>query len=373
MKKTYLAAYHLFISCSLLLLVVSSCKKDSKNSMLSQTVSVAAPTTLGLYAADSSIYKELDIAISKIGSKSVDYGLVFDTGSGGMVIDAHKIIPDSYITSSGFSFAGDSVVVDGITITNQTNTIAYGADAADADKVYGNLAYADVTIGDGNGSVVVKRLPFFLYYKAVNSKGVSYLPHEFDVFGVNSGYDVTFSNNVHITSPFSYFSPGSGLTKGFKLFAIDSASYSSNFNYVPGSIALGLTKDDLSSSSGFVFSDLTFSANAGYQPIIPATVTYNSKSFSTYVLFDTGTEPYSYLMDPTGAKTETLLPDSSSVNISTNSGFNYSYITSANENLTYVYNAVVNQTDVSIIGLEFFLKNDYLLDFADHKLGVKNK
>lgn len=341
--------------------------------MLSQATPIATPIQLGLYAADSSIYKELDIAISKIGTQSVDYGLVFDTGSGGMVIDAAGIVPGSYITSSGFNFTGDSVVVDGITITNKTSTVEYGSDAASADKVYGNLAYADVTVGDQNGSVVIKRLPFFLYYKAVNSSNVPYKSHEFDVFGVNSGYDVTFDNNAeYITSPFNYFSPGNGLTKGFKLTAIDSASYSRNFNYVPSALTLGLTQSDLSSSSGFVFTDLSFSASSGYQPIISTNVTYNNKNFSGYVLFDTGTEPYSYLMDPTGPTTETLLASGSKVDVATASGFGYNYITSPTGNLTYVDNSRVTQSDVSIIGLEFFLNNEYLLDFSDHKLGVKS-
>jgi hypothetical protein len=203
-----------FILIIALLFVFESCKKNS--SQTSNTPTVATPTRLGLYAYSDSIYKELGIVISQIGTQSVPDSislLVYDTGSGGMVIDAHYIVPPAMITSTGFNFTGDSTVVNGITITNQTSVIAYGADAATEDKVYGNLAYASVTIGDENGNITVKRLPFFLYYKAVDSKGNTYDPHEFDVFGVSSEYDQSFANNVNLTSPFSYFDPGTGLTK----------------------------------------------------------------------------------------------------------------------------------------------------------------
>jgi hypothetical protein len=368
MVKIYSLKNLSFILVSLSLLALVSCKKDSKKS----TPTVATPTKLGLYAYSSSIYKELGIVISKVGTQNLDSLLVFDTGSGGMVIDATNILPASMISSSGFVFTGDSTVVDGITLTNQKDSIEYGDNAATTSKVYGNLAYASVTIGDENGSIVIKRLPFFLYYKAVDSQNNVLPAHEFDVFGVSSEYDIQFANNAYITSPFSYFDPGTGLTKGFKMSAIGTSDYSYLGTYV-NALTLGLTSDDLSGSSGFTLATLSFYQGDGYAPIIPGTVTYNNKSFASYVLFDTGTEPYSYLEDPTYAgKGTDLLAANSSISVSTTSGFNYSYTTSATENLTNVENPGSTGGDVTIFGLEFFLNNEYMLDFTDHKLGLKN-
>ena len=332
----------------------------------------AAPTTLGVYEADSSVYKELLIAITQIGTQPVDYDLVFDTGSGGMVIDANGMIPGSMITSTGFNFAGDSTIVNGITITNQTSTIQYGDDFASTSNVYGNLAYAPVTIGDEHGNIAIKRLPFFLYYKATDGKGkVDPLPHDFDTFGVDEEYDATFANNAYVTSPFSYFSPGNGLTSGFKIAALGTSNFSYDGTY-SAVLTLGLTTDDLSSSSGFATSLLTYDAGDGYAPIVPGTVTYNNKSFATDVLFDTGTEPDNYLEDPTLSGPSIMLPDSSAVKLTTPFGFNYSYTTTATDNLTLVENPNTSGGGLTIFGIEFFLNNEYLLDFADHKLGVKN-
>lgn len=368
--------YHLpaaFLVC--LLIVLDSCKKDKVETSLTtaNTATVATSTKLGLYEADSSIYKLLFIAVPKIGTQTVNQYLIFDTGSGGLVIDAHEILPSSMITSTGFNFTGDSTVVNGITITNQTSTIQYGADNSTTETVYGNLAYASVTVGDHDGTITVKRLPFFLYYKATDSSGNLESTGAFDIFGVNSEYDVTFSNGAYITSPFSYFDPGTGLTRGFKMAALGTSNFSLAGTYVPDVLTLGLTSTDLSSSSGFTMHTLSDYPNYGYAPIIPASFTYGSKSVSTaYMIFDTGTEPYNYFQDPTATKNIALLSANTAVSITTNNSFNYSFTTTSTDYLTYVEKTSYSGSDISIVSLEYFLDNEYLLDFDNHKMGLKN-
>ncbi|GAC1309674.1 MAG: hypothetical protein NVSMB24_25550 [Mucilaginibacter sp.] len=377
MKKTHTIKSLMVISVSFLLFLAASCKKDKMGAGTSvkTTTTTATPTKLGLYEADSSIYKELITVISKIGTVNIpssNQALIFDTGSGGMVYDGSDLLPANMITTAGITFTGDSTVVNGITITKQTSIVQYGADANTIDKVYGNLAYAPVTIGDANGNIVIKRLPFFLYYKAVSAKGVTYPKHDFDTFGVSEEYDITFPNGEHITSPFSYFDPGVGLTRGFKMAAIGTSNFTLRGNYVPGVLTLGLTAADLSASSGFAIKPLSYFSGDGYAPIVPASITYSGKTFSTQVIYDTGTEPYSYLQDPNGPNSLTLLPVNTPVTVSATYGFNYAFTTTANDNLTYVENSKTSGSTVSIISLEFFLNNEYMLDFANHQLGLKN-
>jgi hypothetical protein len=101
-------------------------------------------------------------------------------------------------------------------------------------------------------------------------------------------------------------------------------------------------------------------------------MTYNSKSIKTDVIFDTGTEPYSYIEDNSAADSALLLPNSTAVSLSSSAGFNYSYITNSSDNLTYVENPRTSQSSVSVLSLEFFLNNEYLLDFTNHQLGLKS-
>ena len=310
--------------------------------------------------------------VSKVGNQTVNDGLVFDTGSGGMVIDADSLVPKSMITSSGFNVkAGDSIVVNGITITSQSSIVQYGADDSTITKAYGNLAYANVTLGDDNGNIVIKRLPFFLYYKGVDAQGNDLPAHFFDVMGVNEEHDVTFPDNSFITSPLSYFNPGTGLTKGFKIAKLGTSNFSLNGTLVPDVLTLGLTDADLS-SSGFVMNQLTFYPGDGYPPVFPTTITYNNYNISTSILFDTGTEPYSYFEDKNAKKNVTQLADSTQVTVHLSSGFDYGFTTTHTENLTYIENPNFTGGNVSIFSLEFFLNNEYLMDFTNHRVGLKN-
>lgn len=374
MMRAYSLKLFLRISVTLLIFVLASCSKDSKKSNTNITPTQATPTKFGLYEADSSIYKLVYTFVTKIGTQDVtsaDYDLLFDTGSGGLVIDAHGIIPSSMITSNGITFSGDSIVVNGITIYNQKATISYGDDNNTTDNVYGYLAYAPITLGEANnGGITIKRLPFFLYYKAADTKGNVYADHEFDVLGVSSAYDTTFPNNAYITSPFQYFDPGEGLLKGFKMDALGTNNFSLNGTYVPGAVTLGLTSSDLSS---YTMHQLTYYPGDGYAPIIPVSLTYNGKTFTTNAIFDTGTEPYSYIQDPTAGSSAVLLPANTPVSLTTTpGGFTYSYATSATDNITYVENPVQSGSNVTVMSVEFFLNNGFLLDYYDHKLGLKN-
>jgi hypothetical protein len=372
MRKNYPIQKLLLVSGALLLLFAASCKKD-KNNGNNNTQVTATPKKIGFYEVKDSIYKICLMNISKVGSQATNLDLVFDTGSGGMVLDASEVLPASAFTSTGFTFTGDSTIVDGITITNQTDVIEYGDDNATTMKVYGNLCYAPVTIGDNNGNIVVKRIPFFMYYKATDSKGVvDPTAGDFDVFGVSSEYDITFANGAFITSPFSYYDPGTGLTKGFKMEALGTTNFSRQGTYVPA-ITLGLTAADLT-SEGYALISLRFYTGEGYLPIFPATIAYGQNaSFNSYVLFDTGTEPYSYLQDPTAANNPVQLASGTGVAVTlTGANFNYNYTTTAMDNLTFVENANTSGSIVSVISLSFFETNSFLLDFQNNQLGLKS-
>ena len=359
-----------YLLLALILFTVVSCKK----SHITPVVVDATPVKLGLYELSDANTEELQVAVAKLGTITVDYGLVWDTGSGGMVIDATDIIPAAMINASGFVFTGDSTVVDGITITNQTSTIVYGADDSTETKVYGNLAYAPVTIGDQGGTVAIKRLPFFLYYKAVGPQGNTITKHAFDVMGVCQEYDINFSNGAFITCPFNYFTPGTGLTKGFKMAALGTSNFTHDQSgpFVPGVVTVGLTASDLSSSSGFTMNTTPFYQMEGYLPFLKSTITYNSVPFSSYVLFDSGTNGDTYIQDPNYKGSGEVLAANTGVKISTSTGFTWSYTSNTTNYQTVIENPTTSGGDFTIADIEFFVTNEYMLDLTNHMLGLKN-
>src|SRR6185437_7820948 len=367
MGKLYAKYLPLIAGGLFLTIFISSCKKD-RNTPPPPVVTPVPLATLGLYEVDSSIYKRIFIPITKIGTVNVTYYSVFDTGSAGMTVDADGLLPKSMITSSGITVAGDSVNVNGITVTSQQAGVAYG-DGQSQIREYGTVAYTTVTIGDQTGKITTSRIPIFLYYKIVDSQTGQKAPvHSNDVFGVGPG--LSFANNA-IGSPLSYFKSPTGATSGFKLQTLGSA-FSLGGTFVPNLLTIGLVPDDLNASSGFVMHQLNYFSQGGYSPDIPAQVTYNGHNVSATLLFDTGTPAISTIENSGAASNIAQLPAGTTVTMTTNSGFTYSYVTSQADNLTQVAKPSYTGDPRTIFSIDFFSDNEFLMDYKGHRIGLKN-
>jgi hypothetical protein len=366
MKKIYSNNYLIFVALLFIVMLISACKKDNRTPAPSAPTSLA---TLGLYELDSSIYKRVFIMVTKVGTKTVNYPLVFDTGSAGMTIDANGILPASMITSSGIQVAGDSVTVNGVTVTTQQAVIAFG-NSQSGTQEYGNLAYTTVTIGDQNGNITTTRIPIFLYYKVVDLiSGQTQTAHSNDIFGVGPG--VSYANNA-IGSPLSYFTPKNGAISGYKLAMLNKAAFSVNGTYVSDLLTVGLVPNDLSSSSGFIMHPLTYFSQGGYSPDIPSTISYNGQNFSATVLFDTGTPAINLLENSAAPNNISTLPDNTPITLTTNGGFTYQYTTSSTDNVTQVAKPSYTGDPRTIFSINFFTDNEFLMDYKNHQIGLKN-
>jgi hypothetical protein len=367
-KNTYQAL--LFGILLILTSVITSCKKgettDGGTSPVTPTVSSIARIGLIEYAVGAN--KRIFIPISKVGNKDTTFFSVFDTGSTGMTLDAQGIIPASMISTSGIAFSGDSINVNGITITNKQSIMAYG-DAISSTKEYGYVAYTTVTLGDSNtGKVITKRIPFFLYYKVVDQNGNIYpIPHSNDVFGVGPGF--SYASNL-ILSPLSYFDIPTGGTNGFKLATLSTSAFNSNGTYVPSVLTIGLIPSDLT-SAGFIMHPLTYSTSGGYSANIAANITYSGKTITGNILFDTGTPSVTTIEDKTATAIGNL-PANSVVTITTTKGFTYTYTTASAANLTQIQNPNNTNDSRTIFSLDFFIANEYLTDYTNHQIGLKN-
>jgi hypothetical protein len=115
--------------------------------------------------------------------------MLFDTGSAGITINALSIFPSSMVTSSGFVFppGETSITYQGITVTDQQGTHGYGGGST-ATTYTGNIGYATVTFGDGQGALTTQVMPVFLYYEVTataSGEVVSEAPQQ-GIFGVRS-------------------------------------------------------------------------------------------------------------------------------------------------------------------------------------------
>jgi hypothetical protein len=346
-----------------LIIFVSSCSKDKTKPVTTTT------NVLGLYEYGVDSGKRAFIPVSKIGTQTVNYYSVFDTGSSGMTIDAHGIIPDAMITTNGISFTGDSTTVNGITIIAGQYTLSYG-NKTGLTKEYGYLAYAPLTIGDANGSMSAKRVPIFLYYKVVDetSGKTETVNHALDIFGVGPGSSYA---NSSIVSPLMYFNNSAGVVNGFKLAVLPRTMFSSSGTYVSKLLTVGLSSADIT-SNGFIMHSLTYGSVGGYSANIPGTITYSNQTITGNILFDTGTPLFSTIENKFALMSTGPLPASTQVTITTNMGFTYTYTTTTATNLTQVQNPNVTGDYRTIFGIDFFMNNEYLTDYMHHQIGLKN-
>src|SRR5476651_2499627 len=101
-KKLYLSASIISSSVAVILIMLTSCRTNY------DVLPIDGVIKLGMVETQDGGNKLLQMSVTKIGGQPLNYNLTFDTGSGGMVIDANGILPASMITNSGFKFSGDS-------------------------------------------------------------------------------------------------------------------------------------------------------------------------------------------------------------------------------------------------------------------------
>jgi hypothetical protein len=130
--------------------------------------------------------------------------------------------------------------------------------------------------------------------------------------------------------------------------------------------------DDISSSSGFVQHALTYNSQGGYSPDIPSTISYNGTNFSATVLFDTGTPAINLLENSAATNNISTLPANTTVTLTTNGGFTYQYTTSNTNNVTDVARPSYTGDPRTIFSINFFTDNEFLMDYKNHQIGLKN-
>jgi hypothetical protein len=110
----------------------------------------------------------------------------------------------------------------------------------------------------------------------------------------------------------------------------------------------------------------------GYSANIASTVTYNGTSIPATILFDTGTPSVSTIENNGAASNVANLPAGTTVTITTNQGFSYQYTTTATNNLTQVKKPSYSGDPRTIFSVDFFINNQFLMDYTNHQIGLKN-
>jgi hypothetical protein len=365
------------------------------------------PTPINLYpSASSADGNRLFIMVTAVGTNAVSMPLAFDTGSAGITLYAPDIFPSSMVDSSGFVFppGQTSISYNGITVSNQGGIRKYGSTATGRSQT-GNIGFAKVAFGDGEGTLVTDVMPVFLYYLITeNSTGQSVPPPagQRGWFGVHdgvglisiagsaepaSGYPACAadsSGSCYVAGIFKYLHYAAGVNAGFLL--SPSALQSCDITVAGSCIAahsLMVGLDD-SVESGFSTVKLVCPPNGYLGPdsingyavcqagIADATITVSgteSGTLSGMVLFDSGT-PSMVLNVPAGAVFPAGVAPGTSVTVATPSGFSYGF-TAGSGSQTTTTTVQPDSAAESVIGVGYFTTNSFFVDFSSGTEGWK--
>ena len=363
----------------------------------------AQPTVLNLYPNQSSNSAPLlTVMVTSVGTVPVSMPLAFDTGSAGVTLYAESIFPASMVTTSGFIFpAGQtSITYNGITVINLQGTRSYGT--VNQTVEHGNLGFAELTFGDAHGAVTTQLMPIFLFYSIDDVTGHGFAPPSwqgwFGVASTDGTIDVAGAaeptggfgactqqsgTSCYVVSAMKYLQYGAPLNAGFML---SPAPIQACDITTPGScspvpmLTVGLNPE---LESGFSTTTLTCPPSgyigppviAGYpvcqKNIAGITIAASGASVGTFAgdaNFDTGTA-YLYFSTPTGSSFPDAIQTGSTVTVTMPSGFKYTYTTAGTGTAMTVVDAGANGN--SIIGIQYFTTNSFLIDFTSSIEGWK--
>lgn len=338
---------------------------------------VSGPVSINLlFRRKQSYINRLFMPIMKIGSKRVNIKTVFDTGSEGLILDAHSLLPSRMITDNGIFLNGqNSFFIDGITVTSIKDSASYGMTSGKGRKYFGQIAYSTITIGDQSGNLVTRKMPFLLIYRGINEttgKAASVDPSVDGIFGVSSSYssnDDIASKRKQIKSPFAYLNYSQGINSGFQLDPLSTSDksniYSGDGVYTAPILKVGLTEE---MELNYYQTKQGQRRNGNYFATISGEVVWGDNKIKTTILFDTGTPRGAKIVDRSISRSS-VISTAEPVKFETVSGFNYDYIADSKQHITTL--VPFKKTDRSVVGLNFFENNFFFSDYTNHTIGLK--
>jgi hypothetical protein len=390
--------YPLTLTC----VCVASC--SGSNSPVIQpipqaTSNIQSPASINLYPVGYAVDPRIFVMVTP-GTAPVSLPLAFDTGSSGITLNALNVFPPFIVTATGFIFPSGqtSITYNGITVTNQQGSRAYGGQGGRTET--GNIGFARITFGDAAGQLTTDVMPVLFYYSVIET--ATQMPATAQPqqgwFGVNSAPDsIVVANSVEppmgfpvcsqetagtcrVVSVLKYLDYGGGVNAGFALSpaTLEGCDVATAATCTPQPIlTVGLTN---TTEAGFSTTTLTCPPSGyvgpatiqGYsvcQPGISGTTISLSGPVSANLienaLFDTG-NPANMLTQSSGVLASPV-PAQTLVMLVTPSGFTYEY-TAATSGIT---ETAIGPTVSTGIGIDFFTQHSFFIDLVTNIEGWK--
>jgi hypothetical protein len=302
----------------------------------------------------------LYINVLKVGELHVNQPLLFDTGSSGMTIDCHVIVPEPQYNcmETGIKIPKD-MELGGVKITKQKVIMRYGT----YDE-YGNLAYANVSIGSSENQIsTVEPIPILIRYKKVrrsNGEVVGGPLWPKGIFGtspIGGG-----GPNQVIKSPLEAMTVNSGMMKGYFITPVGTEwkVCTNEERNCPEVAALHLgihktIKDEFKNIKWKIFDK-----RANF-PTVDACIAWERKIICQHTLFDTGNSTIQVGLNTKKKHLETGVE----MLVSKTSLFEWRFSTEYQPEVEFL------PQNFNIVGIRYFETNSYLIDIDAKEIGFR--
>lgn len=322
----------------------------------------AVPLIKVRFDADGAMAEQIYLRILSVGGRKTDQPIQFDTGSSGMVIDCHAVLPAKYCSTRGLRIKKDTMI-DGILVTTTTLKIRYGN-----HEDYGNLARAEISFGAADAPVrTAFPIWFVIRYKALNSRTRQLItspsfPAGF--FGVAPFGGL--GPHGEAISPLAAVRVGPGMRRGYRLepLGTDWKHCSTPRHGCPEVAALHVGLRD-SDDRDFNFVPLGQTRTHHVFPTAYACVVYSGTRLCQPAVLDTGTVPVLLGLGRSG-NTGKSAPKGAVITV-TDENFGIWRFTTR-----YAQEVSVRQKlDITVIGIRFFEENAIALDIEGRRFGVR--
>jgi hypothetical protein len=304
----------------------------------------------------------LYIRLLALGNHKVDQPLLFDTGSAGITVDCHAVLPADLCSDKGIKIE-KNLELDGMTVTTQRAVMNYGT----YDE-YGNIAVARVTIGSRERPVsTAEAIPVLIRYKKVRRStgeivgGPLWPKGIFGVSPIGGG-----GPRQTIRSPMHSIQPANGLRRGYHISPIgtDWTTCTNELGNCPVVEALHI---GISESLKAEFKTAKWEqAKANYNfPTVDACIAWDADPVCRPTLYDTGNSTI-VIGGKKRKNADTSLAVGVEVTLTTPNHDAWRFTTQYKPEVEFV-----PQIDHHIVGIRYFETNSLLFDLEAEEIGFQ--
>jgi hypothetical protein len=353
------------VGAIILMMCTLDCGVTFADSKFDLDKAVTIPIIKQEYPGNPKNIDQLYINIISIGTKQVNTPIMIATGSAGMTTECETVLPRQLCSVNGIKIDKETTI-DNIRITTNRAVADYGTYSD-----YGNIAFANVTIGSPMNAVsIAQPIPILIRYKMARRLTGQVVGGPLWPKGIFGIALATSEAQGQLTSPLLAVRTANGLDKGYIIGEVGDSwtTCVANKHSCPNVSALTVGLDS-AHSDGFKKTKLDQTPTKIKLPLVPTCIKWQDNEWCKPTLFDTGNSTVA-IDDPGVSFKYKAVPTSESIKVTSPIVGQWDFKTRYSPEVE-----IIKQSDPMLnfftLGMRFFEKNKLLVDYDTSELGVE--